>query len=57
MEMIQDMVNQNVQEALKIIQDTKNKEYKKTQEQINKIIRALNKHQSKTQITINREIN
>jgi hypothetical protein len=57
MEMIQDMVNQNVQEALKIFQDTKNKEYKKTQEQINKIIRALNKHQSKTQITINREIN
>jgi hypothetical protein len=37
-EMILDMVNQNVQEALKKFQGTKNKEYKKTQEQINEII-------------------
>jgi DNA anti-recombination protein RmuC len=38
-------------------QDTKNKEYKKTQEQMNEIICALNKHQSETENTINREIN
>jgi hypothetical protein len=44
MEMILDMVNQNVQEALKQFQDTKNKEYEKTQKQINELIGALNKH-------------
>jgi uncharacterized protein involved in exopolysaccharide biosynthesis len=49
MEMILDMVNQNVQEALKKFQDTKNNEYKKTQKQINELIGALNKHQSKTE--------
>jgi hypothetical protein len=32
---ILDMVNQNVQNALKKFQDTKNKEYKKIQKQIN----------------------
>jgi chemotaxis protein CheY-P-specific phosphatase CheC len=31
MEMLLDMVNQNVQEALKKFQDTKNNEYEKTQ--------------------------
>jgi hypothetical protein len=31
MEKILDMVNQNVQDALKKFQDPKNKEYKKTQ--------------------------
>jgi hypothetical protein len=31
MEKIPDMVNQNVQDALKKFQDTKNKEYEKTQ--------------------------
>jgi cell division protein FtsB len=46
-EMILDMVNQNVQEALKKFQDTKNKKYKRTQEQISDIIGDLNKHQSK----------
>jgi polyhydroxyalkanoate synthesis regulator phasin len=51
------MVNQNVQEAIKKFQDSKNKEYKKTQKQINEIIRALNKHQSETENNINREIN
>jgi hypothetical protein len=35
------MVNPNVQEALKKFQDTKNKEYKKTQKQINEHIGAL----------------
>jgi hypothetical protein len=34
MEMLLDMVNQNVQEALKKFQDTKNKEFEKTQKQI-----------------------
>jgi polyhydroxyalkanoate synthesis regulator phasin len=57
MEMILDMVTHNVQEELKKFQDTKNKEYEKTQKQINEIIGALNKHQSETEITINREIN
>jgi DNA-binding protein YbaB len=34
-EMLLDMINQNVQEALKKFQDNKNKEYEKTQKQIN----------------------
>jgi chromosome segregation ATPase len=51
------MVNQNVQEALKKFQDTKNKEYEKTQKQISELMRDLNKHQSETEHTINREIN
>jgi ketol-acid reductoisomerase len=42
MEMLLDMVNQNVQKALKKFQDNKNKEYEKTQKQINKLIGALN---------------
>jgi acetolactate synthase small subunit len=57
MEMILDMVHQNVQEALKKFQNTKNKDYEKTQKQINELIGALNKHQSETENTINREIN
>jgi uncharacterized protein involved in exopolysaccharide biosynthesis len=56
MEMILDMVNQNMQEALRKFQDTKNREYEKTQKQINELIRALNKHQSETENTINRQI-
>jgi uncharacterized protein YukE len=56
MKMILDTVNQNIQEALKKFQGTKNKEYKKTQKQINELIGALNKHQSETEDTINREI-
>jgi hypothetical protein len=55
MEMLLDMVNQNLQEALKKFQDTKNKEYEKTQKQINEFIGALRKHQSETENTINRE--
>jgi molecular chaperone DnaK (HSP70) len=57
MEMLLDMVNQNVQEALKKFQDNKNKEHEKTQKQINELIGALNKHQSETENIINREIN
>jgi hypothetical protein len=51
MEMLLDMVNQKVQEKLKKFQDTKNKEYKKTQKQINELIGALNKNQSETEST------
>jgi hypothetical protein len=43
MEMILDTVKWNIQEALKTFQDNKNKEYDKTQKQINEIIGALNK--------------
>jgi DNA-binding protein YbaB len=35
MEMLLDMVNQNVQDALKKFQGTENKEYQKTQKQMN----------------------
>jgi polyhydroxyalkanoate synthesis regulator phasin len=51
------MVNKNIQEALKKFQDNKNKEYEKTQKQINELIGAQKKHQSETENTINREIN
>jgi hypothetical protein len=51
------MVNQNVHDALKKFQDNKNKEYEKTQKQINELTGALNKHQIKTENTISREIN
>jgi hypothetical protein len=57
MEILLDMVNQNIQKAYKKFQDTKNKEYKKTQKQTNELIGALSKHQSETENTINREIN
>jgi uncharacterized membrane protein len=42
MEMLLHMVNQNLQEALKKFQEDKNKEYEKTQKQINEIIGVLN---------------
>jgi tRNA nucleotidyltransferase/poly(A) polymerase len=51
------MVIQNVQDVLKKFQDTKNKEYKKTQKQINELIGTLIKHQIETENTINRVIN
>jgi hypothetical protein len=54
MELLLDMINQSVQEALKKFQVTKNKEYDKTQKQINELIGVLNKHQSETEDTINR---
>jgi hypothetical protein len=57
MDMLLDTVNQNAQEELKKFQDTKNKEYKKTQKQINELVGALNKHQSETENIINRDIN
>jgi hypothetical protein len=43
MEMLLDMVNQDIEEALKKFQNTKSKEYKKTQKQINELIGSLNK--------------
>jgi chromosome segregation ATPase len=57
MEMLLDVVNQTVQEALKKFQDNKNKEYKKTKKQINELIGALNKYQSETENNMNRERN
>jgi hypothetical protein len=54
--MLLDMVNQNVQEEFKKFQDSKTQEYQKTQNQINEITGALNKHQTETKITINRKI-
>jgi hypothetical protein len=56
LEMFIDMVNQNIQEAVKKFQDTKNKEYK-TQKQINEFIGPLHKNQSETENTTNTEIN
>jgi uncharacterized protein Yka (UPF0111/DUF47 family) len=57
MEMLLHMVNQNIQEALKKFKDNKNKEYEKTQKQINELIRVLNKYQSETENTLHRGIN
>jgi chromosome segregation ATPase len=56
-EMLQDMVNQNIQEALKKFKDDKSQEYQKTQKQTNEIVEALNKYQTETKIAISREIN
>jgi hypothetical protein len=55
MELLLDKVNQNIQEALKVSQDNKNKEYEKTQKQINELIGTLNKYQHETENSINRE--
>jgi NAD(P)H-dependent FMN reductase len=53
MEKLLDMVNQNVQDALKKFQDTKNKEPEKTQEKkISEFKEDFNKHQSETKDTI-----
>jgi hypothetical protein len=54
MKMLLDMVNQNIQEALKKFQDTKNKEYEKTE--TNKWTHRSPKHQSKTDNTINKQM-
>jgi hypothetical protein len=44
MEKVFDMVNQNVQDALKKFQDNKNKEHKKIQKQINELREDIKKH-------------
>jgi hypothetical protein len=54
MEKILDMVNQNVQDALKKFQDTKNKEHEKTQKHINELREDFNK-QSETKDTIKKK--
>jgi hypothetical protein len=51
MEKILDMANQKVQDAFKKFQDIKNKNYEKTQKQINELKGAINKHQSETEST------
>jgi chromosome segregation ATPase len=56
MEKILDMVNQNVQDALKKFQDTKNKEHEKMQKQINELRKDFNKHQIETKDTLKKEI-
>jgi hypothetical protein len=48
------MVNKNVQDVFKKLQDTKNKDYEKTQKWINEFRGALNKQQSETENTIKR---
>jgi hypothetical protein len=48
--MLLDMVKKNVQEALTKFQDNQNKEYEKTQKQINEILEALNKCQTETDL-------
>jgi hypothetical protein len=52
MEKILDMVNQNVQDALKKFHDSKNKEHEKIQKQINELRVDFNKHHSETKDTI-----
>jgi hypothetical protein len=48
MEKILDIVNQKVQDTLKIFQDTKNKEHEKTRKQINVLREDFNNQQSET---------
>jgi hypothetical protein len=56
MEKIPDMVNHNLQDALKKFQKTKNKEHEKTPKQIKEHKEDFNKHQSETKDTIKGEI-
>jgi gas vesicle protein len=56
MEKMLDMVNQNVQDALKKFQDTKNKEHEMIQKQIKEFREDFNKHQHETKDTIKSEI-
>jgi Ca2+-binding EF-hand superfamily protein len=55
METILDIVNQNVQDALKESQDSKNKEHEMTQKQIKELREDFNKHQNETKDIIKRE--
>jgi hypothetical protein len=48
MDQMLDMVNQSVWDALKKLQDTKNKEHEKTQKQISEPREDFNKHHSET---------
>jgi ElaB/YqjD/DUF883 family membrane-anchored ribosome-binding protein len=53
-EMILDMVNQNVQETLRKLQDNKNRELEKAKKEMKETIEALYKHQSETENMINK---
>jgi uncharacterized phage infection (PIP) family protein YhgE len=55
--MVLDVVNQNVQETLKKLQDNKNIEFEKAKEEIKETMEALYKHQSETENMINKQIN
>jgi hypothetical protein len=55
MDKIIDMVNQSVQDALKKLLDTKNKNNEKTQKQLNEVRGNFNKRQSETKDTMKRE--
>jgi hypothetical protein len=55
MEKILDKVNQNVQDALKKFQDTKNKEHEKTQIEIRETREEFNKQQSEKKDTTKKE--
>jgi hypothetical protein len=46
MKKLVDIVNQNIQDALKKFQDIKNKEHEMTQKQIKELREDFNKHQS-----------
>jgi polyhydroxyalkanoate synthesis regulator phasin len=50
------MVSQNILDALKKFQDTKNKEHEKSQKQINELREGCNKHQGDTMDIIKREV-
>jgi predicted transcriptional regulator len=50
--MLLDLVNQNVQEAIQKFKDNKNKEYEKTQKQINELIGVHKSTPSETESTI-----
>jgi hypothetical protein len=49
--MLLDTVNQNIKQAVKKFWDMKNKDYVKTQKQINELIGCLNEHQSEIENT------
>jgi uncharacterized protein involved in exopolysaccharide biosynthesis len=55
MEKILNMVKQNVQDALKKFQDTKNKKHGMTEKQIKALRENINKYQSETKDTIKRD--
>jgi molecular chaperone DnaK (HSP70) len=57
MEKIIYVINKNVKDALKKYQDTKNKEHKKTQKQINELRATLNKHHNEMENIKNRYMN
>jgi hypothetical protein len=51
MEEILDIINQNILDALRKFQNSKNKEHEKTQEQIKELREDFNEHQSEIKDT------